>query len=124
MIFDFSHLSPSSEKQLICSMFFCSLKNSTIVSGGFLFFKIYLSSGKIFLYSNGNKFIKKLNLSKSPYFSLIGNLASSYLSLLISINPECCPNPKSNLLEIYFFVLNCTHQKDKKKIKGYNQDFQ
>ena len=37
------------------------------------------------------KFNIKLNLFKSPYFSSIGNLASSYLFLLISINPESIP---------------------------------
>ena len=73
-----------------------------MVLGGLLFCSIYLSLGIILLYSSGDKFNKKLNLFKSPYFSLIGNLANSYLFLLISINPECWPNAKSNLLEIYF----------------------
>ena len=57
--------------------------------GGLLSFFIYLSSGSIFLYCRGNNLIKNLNLSKSPYFSLIGNLGSSYLFLLKSITPEC-----------------------------------
>ena len=73
-----------------------------MVFGGLLFCNINLSSGIIFLYSSGYRLNKKLNLFKSPYFSLIGNLANSYLFLLISINPECCPNAKSNLLEMYF----------------------
>ena len=61
-IFDLSHLLPSSEKQLIFSKFFCLSKNSIIALGGFLFCKIYLSSGVIFLDSSGYKFIKKCSI--------------------------------------------------------------
>ena len=35
--------------------------------------------------------IKNLNLFKSPYFSLIGNLGSSKKSFVLSITPECWP---------------------------------
>ena len=37
----------------------------------------------------GNNLIKNSNLFKSPYFSFIGNLGNSNLSLLTSITPEC-----------------------------------
>ena len=36
-----------------------------------------------------DKLIKNLNLLRSPYFSFIGNLGNSNLSLFISITPEC-----------------------------------
>jgi hypothetical protein len=55
----------------------------------------YLSLGIILLYCKGKKLTKRSNLLRSPYFSFIGNLGSSYLSLFKSITPECCP--KANL---------------------------
>ena len=48
-----------------------------MINSGGLFEVIYLSSGEIFLYCNGKRLIKKLNLFKSPYFSLIGNRGNS-----------------------------------------------
>ena len=102
-IFDFRHLSPSSEKQLILFKFFCSLKNSTENFGGLLLINNF-SSGINFLYCKGWSLIKNSNLFKSPYFSLIGNLGSSYWSLLLSITPECWPKENLKFLEIYFFI--------------------
>jgi len=61
---------------------------------------INLSSGSIFLYCSGNNLTRNSNLFKSPYFSLIGNLGNSSLSLLKSITPECCPKAYVNLLLI------------------------
>ena len=46
------------------------------------------SSGKIFLYLKGKVLVIVVNLLCSPYFSLIGNLGSSNLSLFISIIPN------------------------------------
>ena len=86
--------------------------------GGLLFLRIYLSFGVIFLYSRGYKFIIKLNLSKSPYFSLIGNLGSSYLSLFISITPEFCPNAKSKFLEMYSFCFKLNSPNGYEKYSG------
>ncbi|SVB64052.1 uncharacterized protein METZ01_LOCUS216906 [marine metagenome] len=59
--------------------------------GGLFVLVINLSSGSIFLYCRGNNLTKDSNLFKSPYFSLIGNLGNSNLSLLKSMTPECCP---------------------------------
>ena len=84
-------------------MLSCSSKNSIIMEGGLLDSDKSLSAGKSVLYWIGKSLIINSNLSRSPYFSFIGNLGSSYLSLFKSITPECWPNAKSNLLEIYFF---------------------
>ena len=51
----------------------------------------------------GNNLTRDSNLFKSPYFSLIGNLGNSNLSLLKSITPECCPKAYLNFNLIYFF---------------------
>ena len=59
------------------------------MDGGFSWLDNNFSSGVNFLYCIGKRLIKKLNLSKSPYFSLIGNLGNSNLSLFKSITPEC-----------------------------------
>ena len=103
LILDFSHFPPSSEKQLILFMFFCSSKKVTKNFGGLLFVK-YFSNGFKALYSNGLRLIKNSNRFSSPYFSLIGNLGSSCWSLLTSITPECCPKENSKFLEIYSFM--------------------
>ena len=100
VVLDFSHLSPSSEKQLILLIFFCSLKNSTEKFGGLFALVKYLSVGRSSLYSNGYKLIKNLNLFKSPYFSLIGKRGNSNLSLFKSITPECWPKAISKFFEM------------------------
>ena len=75
-----------------------SSKNLIFTTGGFFDCTRYLSSGVMLSNFKGRVFIKVLNLFISPYFSLIGNLGNSNLSLVSSITPECCPkaylNPK------------------------------
>ena len=82
----------------------CSSKNVTKNLGGLLLFVKYFSSGFKILYCNGLRLIKNSNLFRSPYFSLIGNLGSSWLSLLLSITPECWPKENSKFLEMYSFI--------------------
>ena len=81
--------SPSLEKQFILSRLFCFSKKNTDNFGGLLLDSKNLSFNVIKLYSSGFNLIRNSNLSKSPYFSLIGNLGNSYLSLFTSITPEC-----------------------------------
>ena len=61
---------------------------------------MFFSKEVIFYIQVENEFIIDLNLLISPYFSLIGNLGNSNLSLLISITPECCPKANLKFFEI------------------------
>ena len=70
-------------------------------SGGLFFACISLFLGFKFLNCKGKSLTKKSNLFKSPYFSFIGNLGNSNLSLLKSITPECWPNAYLNIFLIY-----------------------
>ena len=70
-------------------MLSCSLKNITLKLGGLFSIVNFFSRGSNCSYSRGNEFIIELNLFNCPYFSLIGNLGSSNLSLFKSITPEC-----------------------------------
>ena len=89
-------------------------------SFGGLLSVIYLSSGSKDLYWSGLRLIKNLNLSRSPYFSLIGNLGNSWGSLLISITPECWPKAKSKFLEIKSLIVLLYSPNGYEKKLGYS----